>query len=61
MDYGRFCQRMKCGIALVRKAAKIALPYSAGCTSSLPAFVSQHAAKKPVRNPPSAAVIKAGS
>jgi hypothetical protein len=36
----RFC--------LFAKQQKFAPPYLAGCTGSLPAFVSQHAAKKPV-------------
>jgi hypothetical protein len=35
-------------ICLFAKQQKFALPYLASCTGSLPAFVSQHAAKKPV-------------
>jgi hypothetical protein len=46
--------------AYLQSSKKIAMPYLAGCTGSLPAFVSQHAAKKLVRNSQEAAVIKSG-
>jgi hypothetical protein len=46
---------------LFAKQQKFALPYLASCTGSLPAFVSQHAAKKPVRSPRDAATAKVGA
>jgi hypothetical protein len=48
------------GSRLFAEQQKTPLPYLAGRTGSLPAFVSQHAAKKPVRNSQAATVIKGG-
>jgi hypothetical protein len=47
------------GSRLFAKQQKILPSYLAFCKGSLPAFVSQHAAKKPVRNSSRGDVTKA--